>query len=1729
VCKAVVIVSSYRIIMDSELWRPLLKIRKSCQNKLAKISKEIAENSTSPLDELDIEELREKLKTVSQDFKSTQVEIFKICPDDDNNVQLNIQMGISDKFEDEATENIKTLKILLRKLLEPTFTNPSSSLNQAAKTSDVKLPRLDLPTFDGKYEDWISFKDLFHSSVHNQLFLSDAQRLQYLKSTVKGEAFNLIKSFSITSANYAPACKVLQDRYENHREIINSILKRLLSQQPLVKESASGLQTLLDTTNECIRALAVLKRPVSHWDDILVYMVVERMDAEARRQWALSLKGTAPPTYSELAEFISQHVRGLFAAKSGNNSKQHIHQQKANGNANRDSRSTSSHHGATENKCFICKSPHYILECTKFKAMSPQERSKTAREKNLCLNCLKPGHHTKECKNQKKCKTCNKNHHTLLHFEKQHQNQQQSDNSTSTSSETNSSIVSTHFSNNYSNHVLLSTALVKVKDHHGSDHVLRVLLDNGSEASFITESCVQALGLSRRKANVTVSGISSSNIGHSRGFVSMNLSSCINNSNFEVEALILSKVTGTIPKFKCSSYNWSHIQGLKLADPQYYQPAEIDMLLGAEVADSIMLDGIIHGPKETPTARNSILGWIVSGKVNANCVQTYHVHHCEIDSILRKFWELEELPPQKYLNKEEKLCEIHFIKTQHRNSSGRFVLPLPFNEKIKQLGESRERAIRRLKQVERRIGNNQQQQEEYAKFMNEYIALQHMEKIPASEIIQDSTYYLPHHFVLKQESSTTNFRVVFDGSAKSTTGISLNNCLMAGTNVQDDLFALLLRFRTYPVALKADIGKMYRQFLIPKEEADYQRIVWRESSLKPIEDFRLLTLTYGTTSAAFLATRSLKQLAEDGKLEFPTASKALSQDFYVDDLMSGAATEAEAVKLQQQLCKLLQTAGMELRKWSSSHQSVIKQIPMEMREVQDCLELKSDAAIKALGIHWNPNNDTFSFSVVYPRNSKLTKRNVLSELAKVFDPLGWLSPVTINAKVLFQDLWKLNLGWDDELPENIQQQWNNYQANITEIKNIQIPRCIIVSKSRSQQLHAFCDASEKAYGAVLYLRSEKYDGSVAVHLITSKTRVAPIKQISLPRLELCGAVLLANLVSSFKQATNLNIQLFAWTDSTIVIRWLSAFPGRWKTFVANRVAEIQDLVPREEWRHVASEDNPADCISRGISPSELPNHSLWWSGPAWLHHHEFPTYQQHYNEEDVAAEEKASVQLCHHLNIQESLLSKYSSLSKLKRITAYIRRYFNNISSKLKKKTGFLTSQELQDALYYWIMQVQAKEFASDIKALLTSKELSTSSKIKQLNPFLDEKGMLRVGGRLQHSNVHEETKHQIILPSNNTLTNLIVSHYHLTNLHAGFQLLWASLQRRFWIVRARDVIRHQIRKCVICRRVRAETASQLMGSLPSARVNPGKPFNQTGLDFAGPFNIKPFKGRGNRTFKCYFVIFICLATKAVHLESVGEMTTEAFIGSLKRFVARRGLCSKLFSDCGTNLVGADKELQLLFKSSQHQSAISNHLANKGIDWHFNSPAAPHQGGLWEAGVKSVKYHLKRVIGNALLTLEEFNTVLCQVEGCLNSRPLCAMSGDPDDYSVLTPGHFLTGEALNAIPEPDLTTIKMNRLSRWQHTQQLLQHFWIRWSTEYLTSLQQRFKWIQKRGNLQVGDLVTIRDERLPPLKWSMGRIVDVHPGADSLVRVATVKTMSGELKRPIAKLCPILFKDEAD
>ncbi|XP_049277052.1 uncharacterized protein LOC125760709 [Anopheles funestus] len=454
---------------------------------------------------------------------------------------------------------------------------------------------------------------------------------------------------------------------------------------------------------------------------------------------------------------------------------------------------------------------------------------------------------------------------------------------------------------------------------------------------------------------------------------------------------------------------------------------------------------------------------------------------------------------------------------------------------------------------------------------------------------------------------------------------------------------------------------------------------------------------------------------------------------------------------------------------------------------------------------------------------------------------------------------------------------------------------------------------------------------------------------------------------------------------------------------------------------------------------------------------------------------------------------------------------------------------ELRRAEITAIRLVQREVYAKELECLKRGQLVMRTSSLKFINPIVGEDEVLRVGGRLSNADIPDERRHPVIIPGRHRLAELIADKYHKILHHASLQLMLSTIQQRYWIMGARNAVKRTVHSCVRCTRCRPSLVRQPMADLPQQRVRQARPFSISGVDYAGPIYTKGSHRRAVPT-KCYIAIFICFVTKAVHIELVSNLSSYAFLAALRRFVARRGKVAELHSDNGTNFRGANNNLRDLYKllnSKEHQEAIIGWCSEQEIRWKFTPPAAPHFGGLWEAAVKSMKFHLKRVLGTGQLTYEDLTTLLTEIEACLNSRPITAITEDPYDMEALTPGHFLVGNSLQTVPAIDISEIPTNRLNHWRIVQRHMQHIWQRWHREYLQTLQKRAKWNNNPCTIVPGRLVVLQEDNVAVCKWPLGRITEIHPGKDGVTRVVTVKCSNGkEIRRPVHRIAPLPIEE---
>lgn len=1613
-----------------------------------------------------------------------------------------------------STNDFETIVEIINVIIEHCFSaneqsssSSSSGLINHTKSNVLFKPKLDVPLFDGNIASWADFKSLFDNLVHSAEHITPVSKLQFLRTRLKGEALSIVARYALTDVNYNLAYTDLVNRYDNKRRLGSYLLQQIL------QFKQGNLVSYLEKHRHATSELKALDLP--SLDDFLLFeLCYQNLPVTIQRLLDRELDSNQVPTLNELLQFIQ-----VLARSDELRNDKLMHQDKptkVNKTVNKAFVSVISNKTPKFN-CKVCKGDHKLQICTKFLEMSIDQRIKTAKALGHCLNCL--NWHQNACKSTCQCQTCgSKEHHTLLHQP-----------TLPPKVETDSAIpaiVNSCVQNRRSN-VLFGTLLCYAKDCFGKLHTIRAVIDSCSDVSIITSHLVKRLGLPIKRASFDVQGITQA-IMKPKGCTNVELKSITSNHDLLVQAVILNRICPDLPSECASSSLSTQFDNLQLADPAFFKKAPIDMLLGADVFQDCLSDEVPSIVKGRPSALRTIFGWIIIGNTLENNLQSNDqytgsplVMFTKIDSLenlISRFWEQEHVDFRPVSNPEDEECESNFMESHYR-LNGRYVVKIPFKSLHPTLGSNRKIAESCYLNLEKKFLNKPDLETSYNEFLIEYLKAGHM------QVTSDQmNYILPHHAVFKA-SSTTKVRVVFDGSAKDHLGISLNDRQYAGPKLQANIDSIIMNFRFHQVAVTSDIKQMYRQILIHPADRHYQHILWRPEKGADIQEFELNTVTYGLTSSPYLAQRVLRQLAADDGENYPLAAHAIKAHCFMDDFCTGASTEKEAKILIDQLINLLQLGGFELRKWITNVPDILSNLPDAHCEKPVTFH-DGEPGIKILGLIWEPSSDSFRYVVVPFNASVVTKRSVLSYIAKIHDTMGLLNPIIFAAKYFIQLLWLAHLDWDEQLDPKLHRQWTKFCLDFPDIAQIRIPRHIKVGKYR---LIMFSDASEKGMAAVAYIQVESNNEIIDVRVVKAKSQVAPLKKLTINRLELGAAVLSAKLANNILTTIDVPVESsHFFTDSKTVLFWLRKPTHTLKIYEANRINQIHDLTASCTWRHISSAENPADLNSRGATVAELQTSSLWWQGPAFLQTH-VSSWKFLYDIPEEVEEENCDIGQSYVTTSIEPndlfiYIQKFSSYTKLLRVMAYVLRFIQNCKkSSSERRQQFLSAIEIKTSLYSCLRLVQHSEFSEEIECLRLDKPLSRE--LRKLTPFYDpDLHLLRVGGRLtEASHLPKDTRHPFLLRKSSFFSKLICEYYHKTLMHAGPRTTEATIRAKFWILALHSLVKSVINRCHICYKLRNKPLQPLMAQLPSARVTVAYAFESCALDLGGPFATKESNVKKSTIFKSYLCLFVCLKTRAVHLEMVTDLSTPALLLAFQRFCARRGTPSTIYSDCGTNLKGASRYLKECATFLNNNSdIISSSAAAVGTVWHFNAPHAPNFNGMAEAGIKSAKNLLLRQVGQRTLTFEEFSTLLCRIEAILNSRPITISSTDPNENHYLTPGHFITGRQMMSPPEDIPVGITSNYNERWKEVQELSQSFWRTWSKHYLHQLMQREKWNSASSNIQVGELVYVTGIQSSPLSWPLGKVEEVFPGKDGVVRVVKVKIGSSFFTRPVNKLMKV-------
>ena len=1179
-------------------------------------------------------------------------------------------------------------------------------------------------------------------------------------------------------------------------------------------------------------------------------------------------------------------------------------------------------------------------------------------------------------------------------------------------------------------------------------------ISNGAQISLIRLETAENLGLKGNDVSITITKVGGEEETVQTKIFKVPITSLHTCKTYSITAVGMSCISDDVTDIK--SENLSGRFGLKRSEIHRGKGA-IDLLIGIDHA-------FMHVGETRQAgcliARNSPLGWVVFGSPPGETSGKYKVFNIKFATPvdLTDFWTTESMGVEgksclcepdelSQIEREEKLI----IEKSCKKVGKQWLIPYPWKKDPSQLPDNRAQAIKRLESTERRLMKHPEQAEAYNKQMKEMIDMNFSRKLTDEELnaYKGPIHYIAHHGVLRPEKASTPLRIVFNSSSVYQ-GHCLNDYWLKGPDLLNSLFGVILRFRENEVAVSGDISKMYHRVLIPEADQHVHRFLWRNlDTARPPDTYVKTVLTFGDKPAPAMAQIALRQTAKEGSHVSQRAAATITDNSYMDDICDSVHTVEEAQTLIKEVDNMLENGGFNIKEWLSNRELDQQS---ENRPKGEMKPLQQNSGEKVLGVAWNCTNDLLCFITKVKCLKPITKRKILSQVAKVYDPIGFATAFLIRAKVGLQELWQAGVDWDEELSADVQAKWIEFFQELEELNKISFQRGLFALNSIGLPvLCIFADACEYAFGACAYLRWRKEDGTFEIRFVAAKSRVAPLKKLTIPRLELQAALLAARLSKTIQKESRLKFkEIIYFTDSTIVLAWIQSTSREYKQFVSSRVGEIQSISDPKQWRHIPGEANVADDVSRGISVREL--NCRWQKGPEFLRlpQEDWPQDNAQPDEKEVAKEVRKIVCI---VQTAENVIDskRYSSWRKLIRITAYVFRFIKKLRSKIRNtdegrqgadNIESLTPQELELAERHWLIDAQ-----KGLRKRIAKGELTA------LSPFTDPEEVIRVGGRADRATVSYESKHPALLPNDSWISHLITRQAHCLG-HNGVATTAAKVRRNYWIIRGHDLAKSVKYKCVFCKKMQCKAETQVMAELPKQRVAPHTPpFHFTSCDYFGPYQVKI--GR-NKTTKHYGVIFTCLNTRAVHVDLAVDCSTMDFLQVLRRFFALRGYPKRIISDNGTQLVGAVAELRKMIRGWD-VTKLRDFSAERGIEWNFITPGAPHQNGCVESLVKSVKIALKKAIGDSLLTPSELYTCLLEVANLVNQRPIGRVPNDPDDGAYICPNDMLLGRASPQVPQGPFKETKDPR-KRVEFVQKIVDSFWRRWTRDVFPSLFPRKK-----------------------------------------------------------------------
>ena len=1401
-------------------------------------------------------------------------------------------------------------------------------------------------------------------------------------------------------------------------------------------------------------------------------------------------------------------------------------------------------------------SKHGLGECRSFLSKPIEEKRQIVLKNGLCFKCLNGKHLSKDCKALVRCEVCSSTRHcTPFHKEvKDHGGEKDNKKVDSFCTEI--------CGDSFKGKSCAKTVLVTVypEGHRNQALECYAVIDDQSNRTLGKSKLFDYFDSATRLEDYTISTCSGSYTTAGRCLPGLVVESHDGTSILRCPPIL---ECDDIPDNKREvatpsvARAYPHLRKIANYIPELQETASVLLLIGRDLPMAHHVLAQVLGHENDPYAQQLHLGWAIIGETclgkvhetNTVNVKKTNVLQNGRSSVLQPCQNVFDIKEDVFsrskhdespgLSREDRVFVEIMEKEMTKAHTGKLSAPLPLRRDRNKLPNNYEVARSRAANLTAQLKRNPDKQEHFVSFMEDILKNNHAEEAPPL-IEGQEVWYLPI-FGVYHPRKPSKIRVVFDSSSRCQ-GVCLNDILLKGPDLTNSLVGVLLNFRKHKYAAIADVEQMFFNFEVAEEHRDLLRFLWFKDNdtTKPLVEYRMCVHVFGNSPSPAVASYGLRKAVCEHS---PDLCDEVC-DFVKHNLcFVSKPSEQELVDLIKHTQERLQEGGkIRLHKIMSNSPAVLGSFPtsdLAKNITEIDFGSENPCVQKSLCLSWDIIRDIFTYQVSDDKKP-FTKRGLLSTTNGLFDPLGFVAPVILGGRLIMrQAIQDTKVGWDDPLPEKLEEEWRDWRASLANLQQVQVPRPytdLPVTGTGNRELHVFSDASKDAIAAVAYIRSCDPEGKSHLGFVLGKSKLAPSHGHTIPRLELCAAVAAVELATSVQEHLNIPPEATQfYTDSRVVLGYINNETRRFYVYVANRVDRILKGSTKGQWKYVPTDMNPADHGTRPVSAHQLTD-CTWLKGPE--------TFLQKNTEEHlekfpmVDPETDKEVKQVVYVKKTESKSSDLGSI-RFKRFSSWTKLVKALVVLKQKAASSHQTVEndernevELKkEAEILILKEVQKEAYPREVHSLRDNKPILKNSSILTLSPVLDSNGLLRVGGRLSNACLDTGEKTPIVIPGKHHVAQLLIRHFHESVEHQGRHLTAGAIRSAgYWLTGGKRAISGLLHNCVKCRKLRRPTEHQKMADLPTCRLTPSPPFTYVGVDTFGPWSIVSRRTRGGMAnSKRWAIMFSCLNTRAVHIEVVEDMSASSFINALRRFIAIRGPVKEFFSDRGTNFVGAVTEMGI-DKVNVEDNDVKQFLNHHDMIWRFNAPHSSHMSGSWERMIGLARRILESMLCGTQytrLTHEVLCTLMAEVTCIINSRPITVVSDDPSSPAVFSPNVLLT-QKVNSDVEPLRNwSVKDMYKSQWRQVQLLADQFWKCWQQQYLRGLQVRRKWKEERRNLQKDDVVLMIDDSVSRIHWPVGIVEDVYPSSDGLVRKVSVRVISDgkpvTYTRPVTQLVHLL------